>query len=90
MDCTQVNLLIDSLEDKKISFSYLERALELPFGTIQRWKEGDITPEEMTLLKIISVYPWIIQVADNQFNHKVANAVLVKEASKIICSKLLE
>jgi len=90
MDSTQVNLLIDSLEDKKIAFSYLERALELPFGTTERWKEGNISSEELSLLKIIVMYPWIIEVADSNFNEKIANAKLVEEASKIICSKLLE
>lgn len=90
IDTSQAKRIIESLENQKIASSYLEYALQLPFGTVQRWKDGDVSSEEMILLKIIEVYPWIVVVADKQFDDKAANAAVVREASKIICSKLLE
>ncbi len=76
--------MLDDLSDKSIKMSYMERALELPTRTIARWKGGDLSSSSLALLRIIRTYPWILEVADAQFDESIASSRLVQEAAHVL------
>ena len=62
-------ILLKDLDNLVYSSTGLERALELPFGTIKGWKTNPetFTPECVALVKFIILYPWLIEVADENY-----------------------
>jgi hypothetical protein len=77
--------LIETLfEDKNFSMAYFERAFELPIRTVTRWKGGDFSAAAIALLRTVRTYPWIVEVAANRFEPRVAHQVLVKEGVALI------
>lgn len=87
----QKDFVKESLEmlDKKTSLVGIERALELPFRTLNRWKSGDFSASSVALLRILRTYPWVINVADEKFSNKAASYYLVKEASSLLSQTLI-
>jgi hypothetical protein len=82
-----LNLLQD-LESKNIKMAYVERTLGLPQRTIARWKSGEYSASGFALLQIIHSFPWILEVAKNNFDQIVATQCVVTEGTKIICQYL--
>jgi hypothetical protein len=76
--------MLDALSHRDIKMSYMERALELPARTINRWKGGEFSATTLALLRIIRTYPWILEVADSHFEESVAERRLVEEAMIVI------
>ena len=79
--------IISTLNGSGISTPYIERALRLQIGSIEeklrnRYTERMAT-EQLILLRIIRTYPWILEVADENFNSEVAKTVLMREAAKL-------
>lgn len=65
-----LNSTIQSLITKGYTKTYIEKALQLPFGTLNKWLSfQDIDPAGLVLFKILNVFPWMIDIADN--DHKV-------------------
>lgn len=62
-----VNETIDSINAKGITNTYFEKALRIPFGSLKKWRSGKILPEEIALLKIIDTFPYLLEIADNNF-----------------------
>lgn len=70
----------DLVERKKLSMSYMERALDLPMRTMMRWKSGEsISAAAVTLLRVVETYPWIVEVADAQYERRYSTNRLIKE-----------
>ena len=59
------------------SASFIERALELPVGTLERWAKGKCASEERTLLRVLAEFPWLVEVADARFDRTVADKNLL-------------
>lgn len=74
--------------DSKIPLVRIERALELPFRTLNRWKSGDFSASSLALLRILKTYPWIIDVADNRFNKRSASVSLIQAAANCISDQV--
>jgi len=64
-----VEELIQILNDAGYSNISIERILELEIGVLDKWINGkeDITCVGLTLLRILSTYPWMLDVAENNF-----------------------
>lgn len=75
-----VGIILDDLDRMDIKTPYIERALGLPFGSVASWKNSEIPPPALALLRIIRTYPWILDVADNHYNETVAKNHLITEA----------
>jgi DNA-binding transcriptional regulator YiaG len=60
--------IIDSFEDMGITIPAFERVLSIPMGTVKRWKTGKINAPELALLRIVKTFPWILTVAECDFN----------------------
>ena len=69
----------DLVEKQNFTMSYMERALDLPMRTMMRWKSGDISAAALTLLRMVETYPWMVEVADAQFDRVYATKRLAKE-----------
>lgn len=67
-----------------LSMAYIERALELPTRTVARWKAGDTSAAGVALLRLITMFPWLLTVAEHGFKRDYANATVVKEAARIL------
>ena len=72
--------ILGYLTEHGVTMAYLERAMDLPIRTASRWKEGHISAPAVALLRCLRTYPWLIDVADNDFNADFAKAELVKNA----------
>ncbi len=74
--------MIESLNSMGLTTASMERSLELPARTLARWKnEEAISPSAagIALMRIIRTYPWILAVADRQFDPEVARAILLQQ-----------
>ncbi|MEQ1557786.1 MAG: hypothetical protein ABL933_02445 [Methyloglobulus sp.] len=76
--------MLDTISNIGIKMSYMERALDLPIRTIARWKNGEVSAASLALLRIIRTYPWLLEVADERFNKKIADLKILEEANHII------
>lgn len=54
------------------SMAYIERSLGLPQRTLSRWKAQGASSTGMALMRIIRTYPWMLKVADENFDGGVA------------------
>ena len=84
-----VKSMLDSLSAIGLTMAYLERALELSPRTIARWKAGKSSASSITLLRIIRTFPWIVDIADHNYDSLVAQSKLVEEALKAVHSSLM-
>lgn len=73
------------IEKNGFGMAHMERVLELPQRTMMRWKTGDCSAGALALLRIISTYPWTLDVADAQFDSAYATKRLAKEGVKAMC-----
>lgn len=78
-----INSMLEDLLDAGIKMSYLERTLDLPTRTVSRWKSGESSAASVALLRAIHAFPWILDVADANFDKKYANMKVLNEAVRI-------
>ena len=62
--------------------TYIERALRLPFGTINEWCSGHCDEVDLALLRVIKCYPFMIEVADNNFDGEFVSIAILNEAAE--------
>lgn len=64
--------IIARLEEQGISNAYLERACGLPQRTLARWKTGEVSAAAVALLRFLITFPWLLRVADGNYDPKLA------------------
>lgn len=75
--------LIEKIKVNGLSMAYVERAFELPIRTLNRWKSaGETSAASLAFLRLISTYPWLVDVADCKFDQRAAGLILWREALK--------
>jgi hypothetical protein len=72
--------IFDFFSQSGLSLAYIERALELPQRTMTRWKAGELSASSIALLRILRTYPWVLEVAEHQYDPIIANTVYIKNA----------
>jgi len=75
------NILKYFIENKR-SLTSIERALEIPFRTLAKWK-NKITKTSaagIALLRFIRLFPWLIDVAENKYNPQKAENIMLNNA----------
>ncbi len=72
--------MLTFLANNGVKMSYLERSLELPVRTVSRWKQGKLSASALALLRCVSTYPWLLEVADEGFKAEASKAHLVRNA----------
>lgn len=73
--------LIERVTSKYASASFVERSLRLPQRTLNRWKNDGGSTSAFLMLKIIDTFPFIVDVAKNNFSREEADKAILKEAS---------
>ena len=61
---------------------YVESALGLPIGTIKNSRGND--PALDALVRIIQLYPWVLEVASHGFDTKFAARKMIHAAADLI------
>ncbi len=77
--------VLDTLNKQGHSNASMERALGLPARTLARWKnEQSMSPSAsgIALMRIIRTFPWILDVAEFNFDPLAARSVLLLHAAK--------
>lgn len=60
------------IHEEDYTIKDVERIFGLPFGILDKWRDlseegSEITPEGLALLRILSVFPPLIQLAENNY-----------------------
>lgn len=72
MEVENAHAGIESLKDHGFSFSYLERALGIPYRTFSRWKSNkQLSAVSKSYIDIIGNFPWIVDVAEKNFSPEI-------------------
>jgi len=77
--------LIKSIKKKRGgSYAGIERALQLPQGTLRKWVSGQTKPSKagIALLQFIDACPWLVDVADENFNFDSAMKIMIVDSLK--------
>lgn len=79
-----VPAILAALSETGIKNAYLERSLGLPTRTIARWKAGDYSASMLALLRMVRTFPWLLEVADENYESNVARRKVVEAAAGIL------
>jgi len=75
--------MAETLSEKKhVSMAYIERAFELPVGTVARWKQGKFSASSLALMRTVFIYPFLVNVAASGFDSRVAKKTVKRITSK--------
>jgi len=77
-----VTNILDDFSNTPMSFSSMERALELPQRTLTKWKNNASRPSStgIALLKLLRTFPWLIEVAEHKYDYAVAQKIHIADA----------
>lgn len=72
--------ILDSFTKNGMNFAAIERSLEIPQRTLAKWKGQYTEPSAaaVALLKYLYTFPWLLEVADTNFDSAHAETVLCK------------
>lgn len=83
--------IINGFSSHGFNLAAIERALELPQRTLSKWRNDSApTAAGLSLLKFISIFPWLINVADTNFNFEQSQEICAHAAVKYLCEKKTE
>lgn len=73
--------IIKSLSEDGFKLSMIERVLGLSQRTLTKWKIGATQPSApgVSLLKFIKVFPWLLDVADSNYDKNCAERILLEQ-----------
>ena len=81
--------ILNSLNQFGYSMVATERILELPFRTLSRWKtSGKPSAGGVALLRLLATFPWLLQIADNNYEDEFTENLLIVEAAKALNKKI--
>ena len=74
--------ILESLQSEGMSLASMERALNIPQKTFAKWKNGATNPSAtgVTLLKFIRLFPWLLEVADSNFDQQKSHQIMLGAA----------
>ena len=77
-----VKVILQDFTHNNVNFAGMERALELPQRTLAKWKSGASIPTSagITLLKFLKLFPWLVDVADYNFDFDEGQRIHIKDA----------
>jgi transposase-like protein len=97
-----INLALDTLKkeyikstldyfiENKISFSSVERILNLPQRTLTKWKNNVSQPSAagIALLKFLRVFPWLLNAAEHSYDYDTSQKIFLKSTFNILLQKM--
>jgi len=82
----EIEGIIAEFQSHGISQTSIEHALDLGFGSIERALLTD-DPEMISLLRIVRTYPWLLEVAENNYDETKAERILLHNAVDIFVNE---
>lgn len=76
--------MMGQLSEQGHNNAQVERALNLPQRTAARWKKNGASAGAVALLKFVTTFPWLLEVAENRFEPAKAKATMAREATAIL------
>jgi len=72
-----ISNILDELKDINYSMSAIERAFSLTSRILSKWKSGSSVPSKSgeALLKLIGTLPWLIEIAENNYDLRTAQLI---------------
>lgn len=71
-----IGMILDYLVSRGFTHAAIERALELPDRAVSNWKcKEAVSSSSRALLRILRAFPWVIDVADKNFDPEITDAV---------------
>jgi transposase-like protein len=85
-----VKSTLDYFTDNKISFSSIERILNLPQRTLTKWKNDVSQPSAagVALLKFLRVFPWLLNVAEHSYDYDTSQKIFLQSAFNMMLQKI--
>jgi transposase-like protein len=85
-----VKSALDYFAENKISFSSIERILDLPQRTLTKWKNDVSQPSAagVALLKFLRVFPWLLNVAEHSYDYNTSQKIFLQSAFNIMLHKI--
>ena len=85
-----IRTILDNMDKKGYSQTRIERAFDIPKRTISKWYNHVNTPSAgaISLLRLIMDFPWLINVAENNYDEKSAHTVALGNEIKLFCEEL--
>lgn len=82
--------ILESFAATRVSFAAIERALDLPQRTLTKWKNHATSPTAtgIALLKYLKLFPWLLEVAENNFEYSVSQKIFMSNALKKFIDKM--
>ncbi|MFO7748543.1 MAG: hypothetical protein R6V54_00470 [Desulfobacteraceae bacterium] len=79
-----VKNILDEFSEHNVNFASMERALELPQRTLSKWKNKTSKPSAsgIALIKYLYLFPWLIEVAEKNYNYNEAQKIHIFDAFK--------
>jgi len=80
-----VRVMLESLKERDVSAAAIERAFGLSPRTANRWKqEGEFSASSLALLRTLATFPWLVEVAETNFDLDIAEATLIGAAEQVL------
>lgn len=85
-----VKAILQYFSDNKVNLAGMERALELPQRTLAKWKRGSPPPSAagVTLLRFLRLFPWLVDVANYNFDSEEGQQIHIKAAIDTLLNKI--
>lgn len=90
LKCLAVKNILEEFGENHYNFASIERALELPQRTLSKWKNLTSKPSAagVALIRYLYLFPWLIDVAENNFDYSQAQKVHIFDAIKKTLDKI--
>ena len=78
--------IIKTFEKERKNIAGIERALHIPQETFSKWRDGISKPEltSFALLKLIQVFPFLLNIADVHYDLEKSNQVIIDYVCKLL------
>ena len=85
-----ISNIINDFNEANVSMASIERALSIPQRTITKWKNGDNKPSSTAyaLFKYLKTFPWLLEVAENNFDYNIAQKIHISDAIKSLLNTI--
>jgi DNA-binding transcriptional regulator YiaG len=81
---------LDYFIENKISFSSVERILNLPQRTLTKWKNGVSQPSAagIALLKFLRVFPWLLNAAEQSYDYDISQKIFLQSTFNTLLQRM--
>jgi DNA-binding transcriptional regulator YiaG len=85
-----INNILNDFNDINVSMASIERVLSIPQRTLTKWKTGKAKPSAtaFSLFKYLRTFPWLLEVAENNFDYNIAQKIHIGDAIKNLLSTM--